>query len=72
MSHVRNHASILRGMSYRLSVLKFLLEISHVLMNPGSQGGQKYRTHNKQKEANSTGHILGRNCTLKHIIVGKV
>ena len=35
-----------------------------------SQGG-KGITHNKKK-ANWTGHILGRNCRLKHIIEGEI
>jgi hypothetical protein len=37
-----------------------------------SQGGEKYLTYNKKKKANWIGHILRRNCLLKHAIEGKL
>ena len=35
-----------------------------------SQGGEEYRTYNKRRKANWIGHILRRNCLLKHVIEG--
>jgi hypothetical protein len=37
-----------------------------------SQGGEEYPTYNKIRKANCTGHILRRNCLLKHVIEGKL
>jgi len=37
-----------------------------------SQGGEEYPTNNKRRKANRIGHILRRNCLLKHIIGGKI
>jgi hypothetical protein len=38
------------------------------------QGGQKYPTKSKKegRKANWIGHILNRNCLLKHVIEGKI
>ena len=36
-----------------------------------SQGGEEYPTYNKNDEGNWIGHILCRNCLLKHVIEGK-
>jgi hypothetical protein len=36
-----------------------------------SQGEEKQPTCNKRKEANWIGHIVHRNCLLKHVIEGK-
>jgi hypothetical protein len=37
-----------------------------------SQRGTEYPTYNKKKEGNWIGHILRRNCLLKHVIEGKI
>jgi hypothetical protein len=37
-----------------------------------SQGGEEYPTYDKKRKANWIGHILRRNCLLKHVIEGKV
>jgi hypothetical protein len=38
-----------------------------------SQGGEEYPTYNKKRrKANWIGHILRRNCLLKHVIEGKL
>ena len=37
-----------------------------------SQGGEEYHTDIKQRKANWIGHILCRNCLLKHVIEGKI
>jgi hypothetical protein len=37
-----------------------------------SQRGEEYSTYNKKKKANWIGHILRRNCLLKHVIEGKI
>jgi hypothetical protein len=37
-----------------------------------SQGGQEYPTYKKRRKANWIGHILRRNCLLKHVIEGKL
>jgi hypothetical protein len=37
-----------------------------------SQGRKKYPIYNKTKEANWIGHILRRDCLLKHVIEGKI
>jgi hypothetical protein len=36
-----------------------------------SQGGEEYPTYSKVRKANWIGHILYRNCLLKHVIEGK-
>jgi hypothetical protein len=36
------------------------------------QGGQEYPTYNKKRKANWTGHIMCRNCLLKHMTDGKL
>jgi hypothetical protein len=37
-----------------------------------SQGGEEYPTYKKIRKANWIGHILRRNCLLKHVIEGKI
>ena len=37
-----------------------------------SQGGEEYPTYNKKRKANWIGHILHKNCLLKHVIEGKI
>ena len=37
-----------------------------------SLGGQEYPTYNKRRKGNWTGHILRRNCLLKHVIQEKI
>jgi hypothetical protein len=37
-----------------------------------SQGGEEYPTYNKKKKDHWIGHILRRNCLLKHVIEGKL
>ena len=37
-----------------------------------SVGGEEYPTNNKRRKSNWTGHILHRNCLLKHVIEVKV
>jgi len=37
-----------------------------------SLGGQQYRTYNKRRKGNWTGHILRRNCLLKYVIQEKI
>ena len=37
-----------------------------------SEGGEKYHTCNKKSKVNWIGHILRRNCLLKHVIAGKI
>jgi hypothetical protein len=36
------------------------------------QGGEVYPTQNKKKKANCIGHILHRNCLVKHVIEGTI
>jgi hypothetical protein len=36
------------------------------------EGGEEYRTHNKQGKAAWIGHIFHRNCLLRHVIEGKI
>ena len=36
------------------------------------QGGKEYHTHNKRRKANWIGHILHRNCLLKHVVEWKI
>jgi hypothetical protein len=37
-----------------------------------SQRWEEYHTNNKKRKANWTGHILCRNCFLKHVIEGNI
>jgi hypothetical protein len=37
-----------------------------------SQSGEEYATYSKRRKANWIGHILRRNCLLKHVIEGKI
>jgi len=37
-----------------------------------NQGGQEYPTYSKRRKTNWTGHILHRNCLLKHVIERKM
>ena len=37
-----------------------------------SQGEREYSTYNKRRKANCAGHILRRNCFLKHVIEGRI
>jgi hypothetical protein len=56
-----------------LSALKLFCEIVYVLTNPQNQGEEEYPTHTITRgKAIFNGHILRRNCLLKHIIDGKI
>jgi hypothetical protein len=37
-----------------------------------SQNGEEYHTYSKKRKVNCIGHILRRNCLLKHVIKGKI
>jgi hypothetical protein len=37
-----------------------------------SQGSEEYSKNNKKRNANWIGHILPRNCLLKHVFEGKI
>jgi hypothetical protein len=41
-------------------------------VNTQSKGGKVHSSHNKTKKANWIGHILHKNCLVKHIIEGKI
>jgi hypothetical protein len=37
-----------------------------------SEGGEEYPANNKRRKSNWIGHVLCRNCLLKHVVEGKI